>query len=255
MCLIAFAWDYHPKYKLILAANRDEFYERPTRAASFWEDNPDIFGGRDLQALGTWMAISKQGKFGALTNYRDIKNIKSDARSRGEIISDYFNSNSSQEGFIKKLHDYAEGYNGFNFISTDFHSMVHYSNYERKINSISPGIHGLSNALLDTPWPKVDELKTRFEKTIKEDFDHDKLFELLSDTKTHEDKILPNTGVTPELEKALSAICIETEKYGTCSSAILTVDRFGEVNFSEKTLAVGDKEQNTVNFEFKVALT
>lgn len=252
MCLIAFAWDHHPKYKLILVANRDEFYERPTAAASFWDDQPNIFGGRDLKADGTWMGFSKTGKFAALTNYRDLKNIRQDARSRGDIITDYLKQNDAPGDFLQKLHEYAGDYNGFNFMACDFESLVHYSNYERKYNEVAPGIHGLSNALLDTSWPKVDLLKSNFVKVISEDFEHDQLLSLLDDSNPFSDEKLPDTGVTPEWEKALSPICIRTEKYGTCCSTVITVDRFGRVNFTEKTHAVGGRKENTVNFEFEI---
>ncbi|MFT6865513.1 MAG: hypothetical protein ACJA08_000334 [Cyclobacteriaceae bacterium] len=254
MCLIAFAWDSHPKYKLILVANRDEFYERPTAAADFWQDQPDIFGGRDLKADGTWMGFSKKSKFAALTNYRDLKNIRENARSRGDIITDYLNHKNSPETFLSSLHDYAGDYNGFNFLACDFKKMFHYSNYEGKYNDVPPGIHGLSNALLDTSWPKVDALKTAFARTISENFSHNQLLNLLTDANTFADEILPNTGVSPEWEKALSPICIRTEKYGTCSSAVITVDRLGMVNFTEKTHAVGGRKENTVNFEFEIEI-
>ena len=252
MCLIAFAWDNHPKYKLILAANRDEFYERPTAPAGFWEDKPQIFGGRDLKASGTWMGFSTEGKFGALTNYRDLKNIKPDAKSRGDIVTGFLDNHDNPENFVKQLHEQPEAHNGFNLLTCDFKTMIHYSNYERKLNIVKPGIHGLSNALMDTSWPKVDLLKTNFNKVIADDFSHEDLFSLLTPTGTFEDEVLPNTGISRELEKSLSAICIRTEKYGTVGSTVLTVDRFGKVEFTEKTHGVGDREENTVNFEFEI---
>ena len=251
MCLIVFAWDCHPKYKLIVAANRDEFYERPTSQAQFWDDKPMIFGGRDLQAKGTWMAISKNGKFGALTNFRNPQDMRPDARSRGEIIPSYLESDKEPEAYINELHGMSEDFNGFNFLAGDYNQLVHYSNAERKMNLVTPGIHGLSNALLDTDWPKVTKLKERFSQAIADDFSHDDLLGLLRDKSISEEDILPDTGVSREWERALSPICIQTETYGTSIATALTIDRFGNVAFTEKTLPVGGREANTINFDFK----
>ncbi|WP_258102860.1 NRDE family protein [Marinoscillum sp. MHG1-6] len=254
MCLIVFAWDKHPKYKLIVAANRDEFYERPTLQAATWPDHPEIFGGRDQKAMGTWMAISKNGKFGALTNYRDLSNIREDVRSRGEIIPDYLLGDKSPKGFLESLHEYSQDYNGFNFLACDFHNMLHYSNQERKLNTVPAGIHGLSNSLLDTPWPKVSALKKSVQQAIQKDFSHEDLLELLSNENTFDESILPRTGVPIELEIALSAACIRTEQYGTCSSSVLTVDRLGEVTFTEKTYALGGREESLITQTMSITL-
>ncbi|MFY0599894.1 MAG: NRDE family protein [Cyclobacteriaceae bacterium] len=254
MCLIAFAWNSHPKYKLILIANRDEFYERPSATASFWKDCPDIYAGRDLVATGTWMGISKSGRFGAITNYRDIKNIQKDARSRGDIIPRYLSESDDPKSFSQKLNHYSSEYNGFNFLASDFKTMTHYSNYQGKVNVIDPGIHGLSNAFLDTPWPKVESLKRGLRKAISSKFDHKQMFDLLSDTQEADEKMLPRTGVPLEWEKALSSVCIRTEKYGTCSSTVITVTHAGVVDFSEKTHAIGDKKEKTVKSNFTIKL-
>ena len=251
MCLIAFAWDCHPKYKLILVANRDELYDRPTRQAQFWEDKPTVFGGRDLQAQGTWMAVSKNGKFGALTNFRDPRNIRPEAKSRGEIIPSFLENDQSPEEYINNLHAKSENYNGFNLLVGDYTNLIHYSNAERKMNRITPGIHGLSNALLDTEWPKVNKLKEDFAKVVETEFENTDLLELLKDDSIFEENILPDTGVSREWERALSPICIQTEKYGTSISTVLTMDRFGNVAFTEVTLPVGGRAASTVNFEFK----
>jgi uncharacterized protein with NRDE domain len=252
MCLIAFAWDCHPKYKLILAANRDEFYDRPAQAASFWVDQPSLLGGRDLKALGTWMAISKNGKFGALTNYRDPKNIREDVRSRGDLIPEYLGSSLLPIDFMAELQHSGDQFNGFNFLAGDFHSLFHFSNYENKINVVSPGVHGLSNALLDTSWPKVDRLKKQLVEVITHDFGHQDLLDLLEEDQVFSEELLPNTGVPREWERALSAIRIETEKYGTCVSTVLTVEHSGLVSFTERTLPVAGKIDKQVNFEFEL---
>ena len=253
MCLIALAWDMHPKYKLILAANRDEFYQRPTAKAAFWEDQPNLLGGRDLQAGGTWMTITKKGRFAAVTNYRDLANIREDAASRGEIPTDFVNGQLRPEKFIQTLHEHAEDYNGFNVLVSDLREMDHYSNYERKINILKPGIYGLSNALLDTPWPKVELAKMNFESAINNSFTHEELLEVMTNTTIAPDEQLPDTGVPKEMERQLSAMCIRMENYGTCCSTVITVDRDGVVNFTEKSFPVGERKEGTAHFRFKIA--
>lgn len=252
MCLIAFAWDMHPKYKLILAANRDEFYNRPTAKAGFWEDQPNILGGRDLKAGGTWMTITKDGKFAAVTNYRDLSNIRENATSRGEIPTDFVTGDINPEKYIQTLHEHSEDYNGFNVLVSDLDQMGHYSNYERKINILKPGIYGLSNALLDTPWPKVELAKQKFKSAIGNSFDHQELLNLMTDTTFAPDIELPDTGISKEMERSLSAMCIRMENYGTCCSTIITVDRDGVVNFTEKSYPVGERKENTEHYSFKV---
>lgn len=252
MCLIVFAWDVHPKYKLILAANRDEFYERPTAPAHFWEDQPHILGGRDLQAGGSWMTISGEGKFAAVTNYRDPQNIRKNAVSRGEIPTRFLNSQDTPEVYLKQLHEKAAQHNGFNVLTGNFQQLMHYSNYEGKLNVISPGIHGLSNALLDTGWPKVERAKSRLAELTGRAFSHEELLEMMGDTAVAEDAVLPETGVPRELEKALSAMCIRTEKYGTCCSTVITIDRQGSVAFTEKSYPVGGRKDESVQFQFQI---
>lgn len=242
----------HPKYKLILAANRDEFYNRPTASAKFWEDHPQILGGRDLKALGTWMSISKTGRFAAVTNYRDPSNIRTDVTSRGEIPTDFLNAQSSPEKFIQQLHSHSEDYNGFNVLVSDLTEMGHYSNYERKINILKPGVYGLSNAFLNTPWPKVQLAKQKFNAIIRNSFSHEELLEIMTDSTQAEDTELPATGVPKKMEKQLSAMCIRMENYGTCCSTVITIDRDGVVNFTEKTYAVSNRGENIAQFSFQI---
>ena len=251
MCLIAFAIDVHPDYPLILIANRDEFYNRPTEAAHLWKDQETVFGGRDIQAGGTWMAVSEERRFAAVTNYRDLKNIREDVRSRGELPVDFLNGADPSWDYMKKINEKASEYNGFNLLTYSSGTMFHYSNYEGKINALSPGIYGLSNALLDTSWPKVTQLKKGFEKEIGSAFTHESLLTLLMDSSLAEDANLPDTGVGYDLEKMLSAICIKSEKYGTCCSTILTIHKNGEVKFTERSYPVGDRDAGDVSFTFQ----
>jgi len=252
MCLIVFAVNAHPDYRLILAANRDEFYERPTSVAGYWEDHPTILGGRDLRAKGTWMAVSKSGQFGAITNYRDLQNIRKEAKSRGDLPVNYLLNSESAQEYLTGLSANAGDYNGFNLLLFDGTSMHHFSNYEGKINSLESGIHGVSNALLDTSWPKVDKLKEEFSQVIASDFSPDELLKLLQDETLAEDNKLPDTGVGHDLEKMLSAIHIKSEKYGTCCSTVLTISNNGKVQFTERSFSVGDRKEGTVSFNFNV---
>jgi uncharacterized protein with NRDE domain len=234
-----------------MAANRDEFYARPTSAASFWPERPSIVGGRDIQAGGTWMALHKDGRMAAVTNYRDLSNLKADARSRGELPINYLGGEITARDYLNQLDTFHDQYNGFNALIYEEGTMFHYSNYELKVNSLNEGIHGLSNALLNTEWPKVKRLKAAFKATIDHPFDHEDLLNLLANKELAPDKDLPNTGVPRQLEKMLSAICIESESYGTCSSSVLTISKEGEVHFTERTFPVGDRKEGTVSYKFK----
>ncbi len=251
MCLITLAYNAHPKYKFILAANRDEFYARPTSSVDWWEDHSDIIGGRDLQALGTWMAMNKNGRFAAVTNYRDIKNINPEAQSRGDLPVNFLLSDMSPEAYSADVQRAGKNYNGFNLLAMD-DALVHVSNYEKSINNLEPGIFGVSNALLDTPWPKVIKAKRAFSEIIQTDFSLENLIEMMQDDSTAPDEQLPETGLDYEREKAVSAMCIRTPDYGTCCSTAITIDHNGQVDFMEKSYPVGDRTEKTVSFSFKI---
>ncbi len=156
MCLIVFAWRQHPDFPLIVAANRDEFYERPTLAADFWADHPEVLGGRDLKEMGTWLGITRKGRFAALTNYRDPLHVRADAPSRGWLVRDFLTGERGAEDYLARLRDRGAAYNGFSLILGDAAGLYYYSNRgEEGPAALAPGVYGLSNHLLDTPWPKV----------------------------------------------------------------------------------------------------
>ncbi|MBO6622815.1 MAG: NRDE family protein [Balneola sp.] len=237
MCLIAFSYKTHPRYKLIVAANRDEFYQRPTRKAQFWdeEDLPNILAGKDLKANGTWMGVSKTGKWGALTNFRDPSNIKDNAPTRGDLVLDFLKSGVSEQEYLQEIQTKAEEYNGFNLLIGDKDSVFHYSNENNLITEVKPGIHGVSNALLDTPWPKLAHAKKELKEiTSKEDFSKEDLFKILANSETAPDDKLPSTGIPYEWEKAVSSIFIKTDNYGTLCSTLLLVDYDGNAEFTER---------------------
>lgn len=251
MCLIAFAYKTHPDYKLILTANRDEFYARPTSAATWWDDHSMILGGRDLQALGTWMAVQKDGRFAAVTNFRDIKNIRDDARSRGDLPTNFLLNGDASTEYANRIFESGNEYNGFNLLTMD-EEMAHVSNYDSKVNVLAPGVYGLSNALLDTPWPKVTKAKNSFNEVIKNSFTMEDLIGVMQDTEMAEDDELPETGIGYEWEKAISAMCIQMPEYGTCCTTAITISYDREVNFMEKSYPVGDRKDQTVSHSFLI---
>lgn len=253
MCLINFQFHEHPKYKLIVAANRDEFYGRPTAAAHFWEDEPSILAGRDLLQMGTWLGITKQGRFAALTNFRDPAEMGAGKVSRGEIVQNYLAGNTSSEKFLETLHKEKDNYTGFNLLVGNPDELFYYSNMQGKIIEVSTGTHGLSNHLLNTPWPKVTKGKNNLQSYVsgQEKVEVDALFKLLSDEEIAEDVDLPQTGVGLELERQLSPLFIKTPDYGTRSSSVLLVDKDNHFTFAERTYEHGELTKENY-FAFQV---
>jgi uncharacterized protein with NRDE domain len=235
MCLIIFAYKAHPSYKLIVAANRDEFYERPSSSAEFWEDKPQVLAGRDLKEGGTWLGITREGKFAAITNYRDPAAFKTGAPSRGKMVSKYLFGSQKAGKYIEKIYGQASQYNGFNLICGDDNDLFVYSNRGEK-QKLDAGIYGLSNRLLDYPWPKVVKGKKALSAAMSmkgADLEA-ALFTILSDKKIAPDKKLPATGIGLEWERLLSAIFIESPTYGTRSSTVLLIGKNKHVRFVEK---------------------
>lgn len=253
MCIISFHLQEHPVYKFILVANRDEFYERPTAAAHFWEDMPDLLAGRDLKAMGTWLGITKQGRFAALTNYRDPKQVQDGKKSRGAILTEYLGGHQSPEDFLHMLQGEREQYNGFNLVVGDADHLTYYSQREDRMEPLKPGTYSVSNASLLTPWPKVEKARTILHDYVTQ-HNHlsiDSLLEQLHDEGIAEDTRLPDTGVGLELERTLSPIFIRTPHYGTRSSTVLTISHDNEVDFTERTFQHG-QYHNDVHFHFKI---
>ncbi|MFK7954360.1 MAG: NRDE family protein [Ekhidna sp.] len=250
MCLVVFAYKTHPKYKLIMAANRDEFYARPTAETHWWEDH-DILGGRDLQAKGTWMGVNKRGHFATVTNFRDINNIKDDARSRGDLPVNFLIGDQSSNDYSQKVFSEAQQYNGFNLLTLG-DEMTHVSNYSKDVTALSSGVYGLSNALLDSSWPKVNKSKELLRNEIEGNFDLEDLIDLMQNTEVAKDDELPETGLSLEMERAVSAMCIRTENYGTCCSTAITMDYEGNVKFMEKSYPFGNRKNEVKSFSFEI---
>jgi uncharacterized protein with NRDE domain len=242
MCLILFAYNVHPSYRLILAANRDEFYERPSLPADFWEDQQNVLAGRDLKEGGTWLGITKEGKFAAVTNYRDPSAFKSNAPSRGKLVSRYLIGKQSAGGYLEKVSSQADKYNGFNLLISDDNDLFVFSSNGEK-QKLNPGIYGLSNHNLNTPWPKVSRGKRLLKSTLDQKGSELKetLFAVLADRHIPPDSKLPKTGVGLEWERILSSMFITSPDYGTRSSTIILIGKNRCVRFVEKVFD-GQKE-------------
>lgn len=238
MCLIAFAYKCDSNYKLLLIANRDEFYKRPTRKAQFWVDEnlENILAGKDLEAGGTWMGVHKTtGTWCALTNYRDLKKHEPAAPSRGEITLNFLKSSLSPKQYANDISSDSKKYNGYNLLMGNLDEVYHYSNISDELTKTEPGVHGLSNALLNSPWPKVNRSKRRLNDLIKnQDYDIEDLFSILQDEEKAPIQELPDTGLSLEMEKAISPVFIKTDGYGTRCSTILLIDYENNITFHER---------------------
>ncbi|MDX1591296.1 MAG: NRDE family protein [Balneolaceae bacterium] len=257
MCLTVFAFQTDNQYPLIFATNRDEFYDRPAEPATFWYDHPKLLAGRDLKAGGTWLGITTDHRFAAITNYRDINNIKENAPSRGDIVSDYLTSDMTAPEFIKELRKDAELYNGFNLIAGTTTELWYYTNVKDEMKRIKPGIHTLSNAFLDTPWPKTEKAREGFTDLMRDEgkgeIPRTELFSILQDQEKFPDEKLPSTGLSPEMERLVSSIFITSDTYGTRCSTVIKADPApqGITSFTETTYIKGTAEvDSTVSYQF-----
>ncbi len=256
MCLILLAIDAHPRYRLVVAANRDEYYERPAKALSWWREHPQLLAGKDLESDGTWLGITSSGRFAALTNHRQPESHRPDAPSRGWLVKELLTSDVSPREYLGKVSRTMGAYNGFNLLVGRGPDLLYLSNRsDRGPTRLEAGLHGLSNHLLDTPWPKVTRGKRLLEKTLQEDTEEElmsRLLELLTDDWVPDDEELPDTGVGQGLERALAPIFISTPRYGTRCSQVVLVDRDGGVTCLEQTWQPGKQPQEPLRFTFDV---
>ena len=254
MCLILLAVDVHERYRWVIAGNRDEYYERPTRAADFWPSGEDIFAGRDERAGGTWMGVSSKGRFATLTNYRDLSLLKTDAPSRGVLVKDFLLSKEKPAQYFDRLAKKSNHYSGFSMIAGANSSLGYYSNVENRVRLIERGVFGLSNNLFDVPWPKVETGKRRLTALLdkqEDDLVHGLLEVLQDSTKPPDDK-LPDTGVGLDWERTLSSIFIRSPGYGTRASSVVLFSRTGEVTFVEQTYKDGKESDAARWFRFSL---
>ena len=236
MCLIALAWRARPDLPLVVAANRDEWRQRPAQPAHWWPDHPSIYAGRDLQAGGTWMGMTRAGRFAAVTNFRDPSDRRSTARSRGELVSGFLLADDPPQRFLAALRARAADYNGFNLIVGDGSSLWYYGSREGEARAIEPGVHALSNHLLDEPWPKVLRARSAMEAALEAEGHLERsLFELLSDPEGAPDAALPSTGVGLAWERLLASPLITGTEYGTRASTVVTVAADGAIRVEERS--------------------
>ncbi|MET4696519.1 NRDE family protein [Endozoicomonas lisbonensis] len=236
MCLIIFSWKPDARHPLILLANRDEFYDRPTAQAHFWEDHPDIFGGRDKKAWGSWLALNRSGRFAAVTNYRQWPAPEGEI-SRGQLVKDCLDSSLSTHSFINNVQKNALRYSGFNFLAGSINELYYYSNIEGVVKKLEPGIYGLCNKFLNTPWPKLLSTREAVTKALNRDnfAEPEALLQIMQDTTTFPDHLLPDTGIGREKEKWLSSAFVSSPDYGTRNTSVLIFNRHKEVSWHEQT--------------------
>lgn len=253
MCLIFIALKDHSRYKLIVAANRDEFYNRRTAPASFWKDYPIVLGGRDLEASGTWLGMTKGGRICMVTNFRDLRNVNPHAPSRGKLVTDFLLDNIPAEAYLQKVETQAKKYNGFSLIAGTVDSLHYLSNYREGLILLNSGLFGLSNHLLETPWPKVEKGKKEIQMILKSQvIQPEDMFKVLSDEHISEDDKLPDTGVGLDLERTLSPAFIRSPGYGTRSSTLILVDYENHVYFHERVFDPVTSRVSDQVFEYTI---
>lgn len=253
MCIIFFSYQQHPEFPLLVAANRDEYYKRPTAQVGFWKDQPNVLSGRDLEQGGTWMGITRTGRFAALTNYRDPLQNSPNKRSRGELVGHFLTGTDEPSEYLKQVQDESKHYNGFNLLVGDAEHLYYFSSQLNEIERVGPGMYGLSNAALNTPWPKVSWGRKKFQEMLeKGEIQADSLFSLLTDIEPAPDEELPDTGVGRDWERILSPVFIQSPHYGTRSSTVLSINAEKQVTFTERTYRENKQRYQEVHFSFDI---
>jgi uncharacterized protein with NRDE domain len=254
MCILFIAVKQHPKFPLIIAANRDEFHARPTKPTHFWQDHPHILAGRDLSANGTWMGVNKSGDIAALTNIRAPGKERKNAISRGALVADFIKDSPQHADYLATLQNTHAQYNGYNLLFGNLQKLHVYNNFENTTYDLEKGVYGLSNASLNSPWPKLDAGRSALADYCQHadilNFEH--LFELLRNNEPAHDDDLPDTGIPKDWEKMLSSIFIKSEEYGTRSSTILLIDNEQKVYWEERTFDANAHLTGTTVEEFSI---
>lgn len=240
MCLLAIAWKAHPRYPLIFAGNRDEFHARPARAAHWWVDAPRVYGGRDLEAGGAWLGVRDDGRFAVVTNFREPDRRPENLRSRGELPLEFLADTGSATDYLDRLARDRDRYAGFNLLFGDVlaDAMFYFSNRADRHEPLAPGVHALSNHLLDTPWPKVRRLRERFDAEVhREAPAAENLLAMLGDTTPAAEDELPDSGAIRDWERLLSPARIVNSVYGTRASSVVIIGVSGRILFHERSFA------------------
>ena len=251
MCLIVFAWQSHPRYRLIVAANRDERHDRPSEELHWWDGEPALLAGRDLEAGGTWLGVTRNGRFATVTNYRETRTPAPGAASRGAIVTDFAFADVTPRAFTKSID--GDRYAGVNVLVSDGNAMGYVSNRGDGPATLAPGIYGLSNAALDTPWSKV--VRTRDELRMLATADvisRGALMRLLADRSTAAEPEIESDGLPRDLARAITAPFIVSPGYGTRSSTVLTWTHEDEIRIREARFDVTGDTIGESSFEFDV---
>jgi uncharacterized protein with NRDE domain len=233
MCLILFAYRAHADYPLVLIANRDEYYARPTRDAHWWDDAA-VFAGRDLDAGGTWLGVNQGGHLAAVTNVREPGGMRAGKRSRGDLTREYLAGDTPARDYLQAVDARSPEFAGFNLLVGNMDDLWFYSNREHAIRAIEPGVYGISNGSFDEPWPKLDSGKRELADQLTGSVDEARLMDILTDQRIAEDHELPSTGVTLDVERLLSSRFIRSPEYGTRACTVLLFDNRNRISFTEQ---------------------
>ncbi len=251
MCILFSAIQQHPDYPLILCANRDEFFQRPTKSMHLWLAEPvPFYAGKDLEAGGSWLGFSKNGNFAAITNIRGTEYANEAPKSRGELVVHYLT-----KGFDKTaIQSISEQYRPFNFWYGNLHELFQYNSVSKKTKTLTPGFHSVSNSQYDDIWPKMHLGIRKLEHIIRSDLDKEGLLSVLTDMTPAEDDLLPSTGLSYEWEKRLSSIFILGKEYGTRASTIVMLDKKGYVSIDEYNFLANGKYAERKSFNFQLSI-
>ena len=250
MCLLVFALRTHPRLPLIVAGNRDEFHARPTQAAHWWPDKPDIVGGRDLQAGGTWLAVHRSGRFAAVTNHRDAHRERAGLRSRGHLVTGFLDADAGAMRYVESIDGNA--YAGFNLLVADGPSVGYLSNRGGGLRELQPGVYGLSNATLDEPWTKVTRTRSKLADLVrKDDVNESSLIRLLGDREKASADEVETNGLSFSMAHALTAPFIVHPEYGTRCSTVMTIDDAGRVRFLERRFGPDGRQSGESRYAFE----
>ncbi len=251
MCLILFAFRQHPDFPLVVIANRDEYYARPTRAAHWWDEAP-AFGGRDLEAGGTWLGVDRGGRFAAVTNVREPGGMKAGKRSRGELPMNYLTGSMAAPDYLESLMPRDREYAGFNLLLGGADGLWFYSNRDHGMRRVEAGVYGVSNGGFDEAWPKLRSGRDELAALLRGPFDESDLLEILTDHQVAQDHELPETGVGRDIERLLSSRFIRSPAYGTRACTVVTISAQGELRFTEQNFVDAERVGELVREGFDI---
>lgn len=252
MCLILLLWRVRPEFPCVLAANRDELHDRPSASADWWPGPAGILAGKDLKEGGTWLGVGRDGRFAALTNFRDGAAARESAPSRGRLVTEVLEHRNSVTEILDRLRAVGSQYNPFNMIFSDGERLGVYESLDGRGRELAPGVFGLSNHLLDTPWPKVRNAKSGLSSALTDLSDENAILHLLRDDRPAPDHELPDTGIRLEWERLLSSAFIRADGYGTRCSTLFRIDGNGGAQFDEWTWDRAGDESGRKTFRFDV---